>query len=246
MKLSDFALGLSLSLGLVGVAGAQPLENVPKAAKDVQIDIDNARPTDAAILFANNVAGPDVGSASATAGEPGDTSSPSSRPQAPTRPPVGQQPKYDQWRLSVTPYLWFPGIHGNIGALNRDVSVHASATDLLSHFRFGLMAHVEARRNRFVLPLDVFWIRLGDDRALPFPFLGAATADVKVRAFILTPKVGYRFIDEEKIKVDALTGVRYWHLGQSLKFSPSILNLDLSLSQNWVDPLVGVRIGTPL
>src|SRR5215813_5623641 len=28
-----------------------------------------------------------------------------------------------------------------------------STTDLLSHFRFGLMAHVEARRNRFVLPL---------------------------------------------------------------------------------------------
>jgi hypothetical protein len=137
-------------------------------------------------------------------------------------------------------------VHGNVGALDRDVSVHASAIDLLSHFRFGLMALADARWKRLVLPLDVVWVRLADDQALPFPRLAATTAAVKARAFILTPKVGYRLFDEEKIKIDVMAGFRYWHLGQDLKFSPSILNLDVSPSQNWVDPLVGVRIGAPL
>jgi opacity protein-like surface antigen len=92
----------------------------------------------------------------------------------------------------------------------------------------------------------VIWSRLGADKALPSIGLGAATADVKASMFILTPKVGIRLLDEPKIKCDFLTGVRYWHLGQDLKFSPSILNLNYSASQNWVDPLVGGRIETPL
>ena len=78
--------------------------------------------------------------------------------------------------------------------------------------------------------------------AIPFPNVIATTADVKVTEFILTPKVGYRLLDQEKIKIDTLTGFRYWHLGQNLQFSPSRLGLNFSGSQNWVDALVGGRI----
>jgi hypothetical protein len=68
------------------------------------------------------------------------------------------------------------------------------------------------------------------------------TAKLKADEFILTPKIGYRLIDEEKIKVDALVGFRYWHFGENLKFVPSNFNLNFSSSQNWVDPVVGGRI----
>ena len=93
-----------------------------------------------------------------------------------------------------------------------------------------------------MLPLDMVWGRLADDKAVPRLGLGATTADVKVSMFLLTPKVGVRLLDEPKIKCDFLTGFQYWHLGQNLHFSPSILNLNFSTSQNWVDPLVGGRI----
>jgi hypothetical protein len=142
----------------------------------------------------------------------------------------------------VAPYLWLTGVRGTVGAFGHDVGVHASAGDLLSHFRFGLMGLVEADQKRLVLPLDIIWARLGDDKALPFPNLQETSADFKASEFILTPKIGYRVINQERLKVDALTGFRYWHLGQNLKFSPSRLGLDFSGSQNWVDPLVGGRI----
>jgi hypothetical protein len=119
----------------------------------------------------------------------------------------------DGWHFVVAPYLWLTGIHGTAGTANREVAVHASAGDLLSHFRFGLMGLVEADHKRIVLPLDIIWARLGDNQALPFPNLPATTAELKVDEFILTPKVGYRLLDQEKLKVDALTGFRYWHLG---------------------------------
>ena len=148
----------------------------------------------------------------------------------------------EAWHFSFTPYLWFPGVHGTVGALGRDISVHASPGDLLSHFRFGLMGTVEARYKRLLLPLDVIWVRLGDDKALPFPNLMAITANMKGSEFILTPAVGFRLLDQEKIKVSALAGLRYWHFGQNLQFTPSLLNLNFSSSQNWVDPVVGGRI----
>jgi hypothetical protein len=150
------------------------------------------------------------------------------------------------WQISASPYLWLPGIHGTVGAFDRDADVSISPTELLSHFRFGLMGIVDARWKRLVLPLDVIWSRLGDDKALPGVLLGATSADVKASMFILTPKVGVRLIDEPKIKGDFMAGFRYWHLGQTLKFNPSVLNLNFSTSQSWVDPVVGGRIESPL
>jgi hypothetical protein len=160
---------------------------------------------------------------------------------APMPAQVGAPPEDTGWHFAVSPYLWFPGVHGTLGARNQSASIHASPGDLLSHFRFGLMGAVEPRYKRFVMPFDMMWIRLEDDKGIPN--LGDTvdrSVTVKATEFLLTQKVGYRVIDSEKIKIDALAGFRYWHLGESLTFNPSGINF--SPSQNWVDPLVGARI----
>lgn len=148
----------------------------------------------------------------------------------------------DQWHFSVSPYLWLAGTHGTVGAFGRDVGFKASIGDLLSHFRFGLLGAAEARHNRFLTNIDMIWMRLGDNQALPFPNLMATSANLTASVFVLTPKVGYRLMNQNKIKADFLTGIRYWHFGESLNFTPSRLGLNFSKSQNWVDPLVGGRI----
>lgn len=152
----------------------------------------------------------------------------------------------DGWHMVVSPYLWFPGMHGTVGAQGNLTSVHASATDLLSNFRFGLMGTFELRHKRFVAPLDLMWVRLGDDTGLPENELGATSADVKVDELLLTPKIGYALIQMEGLEVAALTGFRYWHLGQDVKFKPSSLGMNYSASQNWASPLVGGRIAMAL
>jgi hypothetical protein len=155
-------------------------------------------------------------------------------------PPVGE-PTSD-WHFAVSPYLWFPGVHGTVGARGHDASIHASPGDLLSHFRFGLMGLVDTRYKRIVIPVDMMWIRLGANNALPLTD-EAVTAHVKGSEFILTPKIGYRLVDSEIVKIDALTGFRYWHFGETLRFSTSETSSQtFSSSQNWVDPLIGGRI----
>ena len=148
----------------------------------------------------------------------------------------------DQWHLSVSPYLYLAGVHGTVGAFGRDVGFKASIGDLLSHFRLGAMGSVDVRRNRFLTGVDLMYMRLGDNQALPFPNLPATTANLTANVVILTPKVGLRLINQPKLKADFLTGIRYWYFGENLNFTPSRLGLNFSKSQNWVDPLVGGRI----
>src|ERR1700761_1568787 len=76
-----------------------------------------------------------------------------------------------QWHVAVSPYLWLPGVHGTVGAFDRDAGFKASASDLLSHFRFGLLGATEARRNRVLTNVDLMFMRLADDKAVPFSLL---------------------------------------------------------------------------
>jgi len=150
------------------------------------------------------------------------------------------------WHFDLSPYLWFAGAHGTVGALGRSVSIHASPGDLLSHFDIGLMGAAEARHKRFLLSGDLMWIRISDNHALPFPGLRAVSADARAGELVWTSKVGYRVIDHKKVKADANVGARFWHLSEKLSFNPSLLGLNFNRSQNWADIVIGGRVQLPL
>lgn len=153
----------------------------------------------------------------------------------------------DAWHFSISPYLWFPGAHGTVtGPRGQGVGFSATPGDLLSHFRLGLMGVAEIRKRRFVASTDLFWIRLGADNLVPFPGTGATSANITANEVLLTPKVGVRLVNAEKLKIDGLAGLRYWHFGESLNFNPSPLGLSFSASQNFVDPVLGGRIQATL
>lgn len=170
------------------------------------------------------------------------TQTPSSAPPK-TSGPTNQDAG---WHFALSPYLWFAGAHGTVGALGRDVSIHASPGDLLSHFNIGVMGAAEARYKRFLLFGDLLWIRLSDSRAIPFTGLGAISADARVGQLVWTSDIGYRVVDHPKLKADANVGARFWHLGQKLSFNPAPLGLNLQASQNWADIVVGGRVQLPM
>jgi hypothetical protein len=162
-------------------------------------------------------------------------------PAAPQAPQNAATTDDDQWHVAVTPYLWFPGMSGTVGALGHTTSVHASATDVLSHFNIGIMGAVEARKNRLVVPIDFMWIKLSDDKGIPLNDIGATSVKAKVYETIFTPKVGYRFVDQEKFKGDVLVGFRYWYLGQNLSLQPVGIGNGISASQSWADVVAGAK-----
>jgi hypothetical protein len=143
------------------------------------------------------------------------------------------------WHFAVAPYLWVPWVYGSVGVNGNNFHYYVTPDELFSHFRFGLLGLVDTSYKRVVLPVDIVWLRLGDDRALPLSPTGTV-ANAKLDIFILTPKVGYRVIDTKMIKIDGLAGFRYWHIGTNLQFTTNTLNI--SRSTNFVDPVVGGRI----
>jgi hypothetical protein len=165
----------------------------------------------------------------------------------PARKPDNTTPSAPEgWHFALSPYLWLSGIHGTVGVGGRDASVHAGFGDIISNLNLGLMAASELRHKRLLLLTDLMWIKLSEDKGLPENQLGEITAKSRVQNFMLGPEVGYRFIEQPRLNVDAFTGFRYWHLGSSLEFEPNLLGQKFSTSQNWVDPLLGARLQTPL
>jgi hypothetical protein len=70
------------------------------------------------------------------------------------------------WHVGISPYLWFAGIHGTVGALGKEASVHATFGDIFSQLNIGLMSAVETRHNRIVMPVDFIWLNLSDEQTL--------------------------------------------------------------------------------
>lgn len=154
--------------------------------------------------------------------------------------PKPPEPSDQGFHISISPYVWFAGMHGLVGARGHEASVHASFGDIFDYLNIGLMFAVEPRYNRIVMPFDFFYVKLSDNRGLPEE-TGFTSVKVKIRQFIITQKIGYRVIDSEKVKVDGLVGFRYFHMGNTLTLQPQIAN-GYYASADWVDVVAGAKI----
>ena len=169
---------------------------------------------------------------------------------APTPPqgpgPVSQYPTggtRGDWRVGITIYGWFPGVHGTVGALGYNASIHVPFSDVFQSLKGIIPIAVEADKGRFVMPVDFLWMKLGVDNGLPINELGQTSINTRFTQSILTPKVGYRLYDGDKLKIDALGGIRYWYVSLNNTLDPS--GLSHSRSTNWVDGLGGARFIVP-
>jgi hypothetical protein len=160
---------------------------------------------------------------------------------SPDTPQAKQADPNDGWHVEITPYIWFAGVHGTTGALGREASVDASFSDIFKYLNIGAMGVVEARYNRILIPLDFMWMKLSDDKGLPLNELGIQSIKAKMTETMLTPKIGYRIADGKRVKVDALFGIRYWHVSTDFTLEPQIGN-GFSQSANWVDAVEGGKI----
>jgi len=150
-------------------------------------------------------------------------------------------PSEDGLHVSITPYLWFAGVHGTAGVLGHDTSVSAGFGDIFNYLNIGAMGQLEVRYNRVIMPVDFLWMKLSDDKGVPLNDLGVESIKAKMTETMLAPKIGYRVADGKRVKVDALIGIRYWHLSTDLALQPPELGR-YGQSADWVDAIAGGRI----
>ena len=191
-----------------------------------------------------SAADPTAAADAAPAADPAPAASPAPAAPLPDTPSTSKAAADDSWRVRMSIYGWFAGVHGTVGVAGHNAGVHVPFSDLFHYLKGIIPIAVEADKGRFIMPIDYIWIKLGDDKAIPFNDLGQTSINAHVTESIFTPKFGYRVLDGEHFKIDALAGIRYWYVSQDLALVPS--GVSFSRSASWVDGLGGMRFIVPL
>ena len=142
--------------------------------------------------------------------------------------PAVAQAGGDQWRFSVTPYLWLPSLEGNLrygpppaGGAAPKISVNAE--DILSALDFTFMLSADARKGRWSIATDFMYLDLSADesgiKSVDFnPGPGPVnvtnttlnlSTEVKFKGSIWTLVGGYSLVEEPHARLDLIGGFRY-------------------------------------
>jgi len=150
-------------------------------------------------------------------------------------------PVKDPWRFDFDIIAWGPSVSGSIGVGGHQANVDVSLDTLLGDLNGIAMFGFELRKEKFGFYAQPNWISLeADGNVGPLH----ATDDLKIwivdaAGFYQLGKWG----EEKPVTLDALAGVRYWHVGDelTLKGPRGIINYNNSDSTYLIDPIIGLR-----
>ena len=146
------------------------------------------------------------------------------------------------WDFAISPYLWASGIESTVDTQWGPIGVDLSASDIFSNLDFAFMGVFEARKDRWGLIADVFYVDLSASRDNP---LGGAFSRARIgtKAKALSAYAAYRASDSEQFAVDLLAGFRVSELDIGVTLSPGALpGQRLAPNETWVDPVIGARV----
>ena len=133
----------------------------------------------------------------------------------------------EAWKYALTPYLWLPSLDGTLtyqrppGSGNPSVGVDSEA--LLEALDLAFMLSGEARRGRWSVYSDYIYLKLsaskGNVRSVDFGSGGAVVAvsgdqgtDTTLKGSLFTLAAGYGLRDDPGAAMDAIAGLRYFHV----------------------------------
>ena len=155
------------------------------------------------------------------------------------------------WAVQITPYMWAAGLKGNISPFRHGptIGIEKSFSDVLSDLDFGGFVNVWGRYDRFVFSGDAMYVNTTESHAsgplpplpVPVPPGTVVNGSVDSKQFMATLQGGYRLVDTPQFTLDALGGVRFWHISNDVTVSALGLSRSYGESFGWADPVVGAR-----
>lgn len=160
------------------------------------------------------------------------------------------------WRIEIIPYLFATGMEGPVGTQGVTANTDFSFIDIFKKLDFVFSGLIDARKGPWTFGLDAIYMKLSDNGNSnwqgPLGNSNSTTLDVGFKEQMYQPFVGYRVFDE-RTKVDLIGGARYTQLNMDATLalttgvpllpdgSPSV-----SGSKGWWDPVIGIRVQTPI
>jgi hypothetical protein len=166
-----------------------------------------------------------------------------------------KEPAKSKWEFHVIPYFWMAGIGGDVTVRDIEADVDIKLGDVLDHLDYGGELHLEAWRGNWGIFLDPTYLKLSADGEGTGPIGGSIDVDIDLEEWLVEFGGLYRFAkwplgkDEGRaLSLEALGGVRYWYLKGKLDAFAYLVSASLSRekSEDWIDPILGVRLRADL
>ncbi len=146
-----------------------------------------------------------------------------------------------EWRFGAELYGWLAGLEGATVAGDR---IDVSFSDLAPDLELGFLGVLAARKDRWLLFVDVAYLKLGEETESTANIIGlpvSTRVDTTLESFIATAAVGYSVKNTGDTTLDLLAGVRYLDLDLDLDFDVGSLGGRVSLEDDVVDAVIGLR-----
>lgn len=142
----------------------------------------------------------------------------------------GYEDNSDQWRSTLSGYLWALSMDGTARINGMDIDLDLSFSDLLDDLDFAFSVHFESHKGNLGYFLDGMAIQLKPESTGP-----GGTISQDVKSFIGEVGGIYRF----NPKVEGIYGVRYQAMDVEVDPPPPAMNF--GGDADWADIFVGLR-----
>lgn len=150
----------------------------------------------------------------------------------------------EEWQHTVVLYGIGASIDGKAGIGSVSADVDVGFDDILDNLEFGAMLAYRGERGRFAVVADLIFMALEQKKNGLGP-LGGAQAKVEADQLIVELDGSWAVTE----RLDAYGGLRYWELDTELDVvggGPLGETLSADMTEDWVDPIVGLRYAMPL
>ncbi|NIA31733.1 MAG: hypothetical protein GWP06_17715 [Actinobacteria bacterium] len=163
-------------------------------------------------------------------------------------PAYADSTRGDKWKFQLAPYAWLAGQKGTVATLPglppADIDVDFY-DDILGNINGALFLVGEARKGRFGLVLDVAYTDIEMEDPTPLGIFYSSMT-LRTKTWMLSVAGLYRLVQQNRTFLDAIAGFRYWSVDSELTLKgatfPGIFpEQSISNSEDWVDPLIGLK-----
>ncbi|PNB70849.1 hypothetical protein C1X64_27875 [Pseudomonas sp. GW456-E7] len=151
-----------------------------------------------------------------------------------------------EWQIDVSSYGWLPKTTSGVETPFGTATSELSASDAVDSLDAALMGTVSARKGRWSLVGDVFYMDLSFRDRTPFARL---FSDIDTRT-TLASVAGYglyEVLSLDRFRLDAGLGLRWVSNDVDVSLRGiSRPDYDVSVHDSWVDPLLAVRVSAQL
>lgn len=160
--------------------------------------------------------------------------------EQPATPPAGVSP----WEFRMALYGWAEGLDGDIGFLGRTAPVDVSFSDIVKELDMGFMGAFELSRGRWSLAADLVYADIGADGKI-----AETSIDFTERQILGNLTINYEALQTDSMALFLYAGARVNWMDFTLELDDGRTpNRDFkeSVSQSWVDPIIGARFAADL